>query len=511
MLSSLAGAYNPEGTLMHLKRSKIGSEGLGLRMRAGLERLMGLRPAAVALAGVGATTWLSFHFGQGFPFTGFLDLVLVVLTALYGGFWQATGVSIVAVGCLDYFFVPPLFSFVSSPEDWMALGAFELTALVISRLSLNLRSVATEAVAGQRDMEHLYETSRRILLLNRADEPGPPITALIRETFELETVTLFDAVPAATFQSGLDSAAAEHRTRDAYCLGASSFDQQTNSWYCVVRVGTRPVGALGLTGTAMTSLAADALASLTGIALERARAAQRESRAEAARQTEQSRAAVLDALAHEFKTPLTVVRTASSGLLAVGGLTELQTDLLTVIDRQATTLDHLTQHLLMTARLDSAHFAPQREAVLFSALVRGAVDRLSRESDRQRFQVAAPPQECAVLADPEQIRSALAQLIDNALRYSEAGSAIHISMTPEKSRTVVTIRSKGPILAAEDCERIFERFYRAPQTQNVAAGTGLGLSIVKRIVSAHHGSVWAEPAAGYGTSFSIALPSARGR
>ena len=114
-----------------------------------------------------------------------------------------------------------------------------------------------------------------------------------------------------------------------------AFDPETRSWYCVLRLGTRPVGGLALIGTEMTPLGATALASLSGIALERVRALQRESRAQAARQTEQLRTAVLDALAHQFKTPLTVARTASSGLLALGGLSELQTDLVNIIDRQA--------------------------------------------------------------------------------------------------------------------------------------------------------------------------------
>src|ERR1700738_3099669 len=122
-------------------------------------------PAVVSLSGVAACTWISFHLGQGFAFTGFLYLVLVVLAALHGGFWQATLTSVVAATCLNYFFVPPIFSFVNSPENWVALGAFEFTALVISRLSLQVRKEATEATAGRRDMERLYATSRRILLL----------------------------------------------------------------------------------------------------------------------------------------------------------------------------------------------------------------------------------------------------------------------------------------------------------------------------------------------------------
>jgi two-component system sensor histidine kinase KdpD len=519
MLLSFAGPYNSQAATRRLKAPRIGpretlrgvSAGVPAPVRAAIEWLRRLRPAFAALAVLCAITWLSFHFGQGFPFTGFLYLVLVVLTALYGGFWQATAISIVAAGCLDYFFVPPLFSFVSSAEDWVALGAFEFTALVISRLSLNARKVAMEAVAGRRDMERLYETSRRILLLNRLGEPGGPITTLIRDAFDLRTVTLFDAIPAATFQSGKRSTDAEQHTRDAYCLAASSFDQTTNSWYCAVRVGTRAVGGLGLSGTAMTSLAADALASLTGIALERARAAEREARAEADRQTEQARTAVLDALAHEFKTPLTVVRTASSGLLAVGGLSELQTDLLAAIDRQAGMLDQLTHNLLKTARLDREHFTPRQEAVRFSELIDDAIAALENATDRMRFQVAPRSQEASVLADREQILTALSQLLNNAIRYSEPNSRVDIFLAEEKGRTVLTIRSKGPVLTVDDCERIFERFYRAPQTQHISAGTGLGLSIVKKIVSAHRGSVWAEPNAGYGTSFSISLPSAGAR
>jgi K+-sensing histidine kinase KdpD len=127
---------------------------------------------ALALAAVALCTWVSFRLGQSSAFAGFLYLVFVVLTALYGGFWQATVVSIAAAACLNYYFVPPIFSFANSPANWAALGAFEFTALVISRLSQRARA-SHGRVAGRRDMERLYETSRRILLLDSAGEPGP--------------------------------------------------------------------------------------------------------------------------------------------------------------------------------------------------------------------------------------------------------------------------------------------------------------------------------------------------
>jgi two-component system, OmpR family, sensor histidine kinase KdpD len=468
-------------------------------------------PGGLALAALAVCTWGSFRLNQGFAFTGFLYLVLVVLAALYGGFWQATVISMAAAACLNYFFVPPIFSFANSPANWVALGAFEFTALVISRLSLDARLQAIEAIARRCEMERLYETSRRILLLNDRGESGSLITSLIRETFALKAVGLFDALSGAAHQSGEMPAAAEQQTRNAFLLAADSFDLETCTWYCVLRVGARPVGGLALHGTRMTKLAATALASLSGIALERVRTLQREARAEAARQTEQLRTAVLDALAHQFKSPLTVARTASSGLLAVGGLSELQAELVTVIDEQARTLDHLASRLLSAAMLDSTECRPKREPVLFSRLVCAAIERLEQEADRKRFRVpAAPTPEALILADSELILTSIAQLLDNALKYSDPGSPIEIACTANKNAVVLTVRNKGLAIAPQDRERVFERFYRAPGTQHLPAGTGLGLSIVKKIVASHHGSVWADGEPGYGTSFSMSLPAQGG-
>ncbi len=465
-------------------------------------------PSCLALAALAVCTWVSFHIGQTFAFTGFLYLVFVVLVALYGGFWQATVVSVAAAACLNYYFVPPIFSFANSPANWMALGAFEFTALVISRLSQRAQLRAKEAVAGRRDMERLYETSRRILLLDSSREPGSLIPSLIRDIFDLRAVQLFDAQSAATYQSGDGPAAAGQQTRDAYFRGTDTFDPATRTWYCVVRPGVRPVGGLALIDTEMTKLAATALASLAGIALERARTLQREFRAQAARQTEQLRTAVLDALAHEFKTPLAVARTASSGLLAVGGLSDLQAELVMTIDQQANKLDRLASRLLSAAMLDNTEFKPRREPLLFSSAVGVVIRRLESPADQERFRVSGASQEVPVLADYELILTAIGQLVDNSVKYSEPGSPIDILLATRNSEVILTVRSKGIVVASSDRERVFERFYRAPETHHLPAGTGLGLSIVKKIVDAHRGSVWAVGEASYGTSFSLALPAA---
>jgi two-component system sensor histidine kinase KdpD len=476
--------------------------------REGQALVSSLLPGGLSLVALAVCTWLSFRVGQSFAFTGFLYLILVVVTALYGGFWQATVVSIAAAATLNYFFVPPIFSFVNSTANWVALGAFEFTALVISRLSLRAQVQAEEAITGRQDTERLYETSRRILLLDGSGELSNQITSLIREIYNLRAVDLFDAPRAAMYWSGPGPSEAEYKTRQAYFVGEDCFVAATGSWYCVLRLGTQPVGGLALHGTTMNKLAAAALASLCATALERHRALQRESHAEAARQMEQLRTAVLDALAHQFKTPLAIARTASSGLLAIGGLSELQTDLVTSIDEQAKKLDHLASRLLTAARLEAAEFKPRQAPLLFSRVVGLAIQELDRDSDRARFRISVPIQEKPVLADQELIQTSVAQLVNNAIQYSEPGSPIEVTFLIEERWVIFRVRSKGLVVTPTECERIFERFHRAAEARHAPAGTGLGLSIVKKIVEAHRGNVWAEGESDYGTSFSIALPIA---
>jgi two-component system sensor histidine kinase KdpD len=466
-----------------------------------------LRCCCLTLAGVGVCTWVSFALGQGFAFTGFLYLVFVVLAAMYGGFGSATLVSILSAACLNYFFVPPIFSFANSPANWVALGAFEFTALVISRLSDRAHRRTVEVEGLYEEMERLYKTSRTILLLASSEEPGSLIASSIRETFGLKAVQLFDAARATMYSSGECPADTDCQTRNAYLLGSDTFDPATRSWYCVLSFGGRPVGGLSLVGTGVTKATATALASLSAIALDRAQVLQKEFRARADKQTEQLRASVLDALAHQFKTPLAVARIASSGLLALGGLTELQTEFVTSIDQQARRLEHIASQLLKAARLEATEFKPRRKALLFSTLAHAAVRDLESTLDRERVRVAAPSVEIPVFADHELILTSITQLIDNAVKYSDPGSPIEVEIAGKEGRVVLSVRSKGLVVARADRERIFERFYRALDTRHSPSGTGLGLSIVKKIAEAHQGNAWASGEEGYGTTVSISLPS----
>ena len=477
--------------------------------RAVVAKLATVVPCVAALAGVAGCTWFAFHVGLNLGSVGFVYLIFVVLAAFYGGFWQATIVSVIAAASLDYFFDEPVFSFsVAKVADWVELGAFEFTALAISELSNRAQLRASEAEAARRDTDRLYQTARRLLLLENPGNPGNLMSLLIRETFDLRAVVLFDALSTKLYESGDAVSGATDRTREAFFSNSDSFDTAKETWYCVLRVGKRPVGAMALCGTPMRELAASALTSLVAIALERAHTLERQYHAEAARQAEQLRTAVLDSLAHQFKTPLTVIRTASSGLPVVGGLSEAQTELVSLIDQEARRLNELASRLVSAPALNTAEFEGEPEPLILSRLMRAALQEVA-PADRDRFRIHVAAQEPPVFANRELVLTALAQLVDNALKYSTPDSPIDVRLAAKKDDVVLSVRSKGLVVSNADRDRIFERFYRAPGARDSSSGTGLGLSIVKSIAANQRGHVWAKGEPGYGTVFSLSLPVVR--
>jgi hypothetical protein len=278
------------------------------------------------LAGVAAVVLLTFcafrlhlNLSTSVP-RGSLYFLIVVMVAVVWGFWEASVTSLIAVNCLNYFFVPPVLTWrVSDPQNWVALATFEITALTVSRLSTRAQSQARAEARQRAEVEKLYELSRRILFLDRRQRSGRrscPHSGDLPDGIR-GPVRRRAGAPGCDRFRGKRS-----RTTRAQRLfpGQHSGRADAHTWAHVLRLGSRPVGAIAIRGPEVGRLAIVSIASLAAIALERARSFEKESRAEAARQTEQLRTAVLDSLAHAFKTPLTAIRTASSGLLEAGRL-----------------------------------------------------------------------------------------------------------------------------------------------------------------------------------------------
>jgi two-component system, OmpR family, sensor histidine kinase KdpD len=469
-----------------------------------------IRFTAHALAG-SAVVWLTAYVGVllhvNFATTGFLHLLTVVLVAMVAGFWEATVTSVAALICLNYFFVPPVYTFyVSDPQNWIALITFESTALLVSRLSIQMEKQARKAILERRGMEKLYELSRRTLLMDPQKLPGSQIVAQIRDVAEVDAVALFDASRARVDAAGTASLELETLARDTYLRDRSEDQAAPLTWSRVLRPGKNSIGAIVLRGSNLNPLLADSIASLTALALERARSFEKQSHAEAARQSEQLRTAVLDALAHAFKTPLTAIRTASSGLLEAGRLDPAQEDLVTLIDEESDRLSILSTRLLQTAKLEASETKLRRESVLVPQLIDEILAAHSSQLDGHPTQVSITNQRCVTYGDRELLGTAITQFIDNAAKYSTPGSPIAIAVDDREGEILISVHNEGSEVRPEDRERIFERFYRSPGSNHRAPGTGLGLSITKEAAEAHRGRAWVNSEAGKGTTFFLSLP-----
>ncbi len=392
----------------------------------------------------------------------------------------------------------------------MSLGTFEFTALVITLLQERAQLKAAEAAAARQGSERLFKAARGILVLDKTGVLGNRIASLIREEFDLRGVALFDAPTAGFFVSGDCPPKTEQGVRDAYFQNSDTFDSDTQTRFCALRAGATPVGGLALRGTMMPGVVAHAIASLCAITLERARSLEKEAHAEAARQAEQLRSAVVEALAHQIKTPLCVIQAASSGLPALGELSETQAELVTSIDEQSTKLNDLVSRLLGTADLETAQIEPHLAPALLSDLVKAAISSLEDQAQHARFQVSVESKEAPALADGKLMVIVFEQLVDNAVKYSIPRSPITVTVTMDSKEIKVRMHNQGRVIAPADRDRIFERFYRTAEARQGPEGTGLGLSIAKRIVEAHHGRIWAESGTAEGTILSIVLPGALG-
>ena len=444
------------------------------------------------------------------PVAVLLYLLIVVPTALLSGFWQAVIVSLTAVVVHSYFTTRQTQSNpAADPANTVTLLAFVLVALVVSRLSARVTDNARAAESWGGQMHDLYEFTRRTLQLNLHEEPGPQLAELVHEIFALEAVAVFDADLHQVYQAGIWSLDPLELAQNVYYFETSDDDLATGVGRRVVRLGTVPVGSLVVRGET-SPLTNNAIASLIAITFDRYRAFANESRIETERRTEQLRATVLDSLAHAYKTPLTAIRAASTGLGEMGRLSEGQAELVALIDEQTGLLSDLTTRLLTTARLDAGKITIHATPVGVGPLIEEVVDSLRDRLASMKVSIDLKEDNLTVCCDRQLMVMLLTQYIDNACKYSIFGTTITIRVVHVNAEAIFSVHSYGPVIPMADRERIFNRYYRSSTYSNRAAGTGIGLSVAKRVATIHGGYVWVTSDEIEGTTFFAAIP-AKGR
>ncbi len=461
---------------------------------------------AAGAAGALLITCVAYRFHFNLSSATSVQLLLVTAIALRWGFLEAGIVSLLSVACLDYFFTEPLFRFyMADPHDWVALGAFESVALVVSSLSNQVSRHARESELHRSQLQKLYELSQSILLLDRQKPLEPQLASLLHSTLRVDGVVLWNAYELRLCRSG-ECDVTDDQVRSIYFTDSNGDDSATSISRRVLRVGLRPIGSLLVCGHSLDAATINAAASLAAVAIERARSFSMETSAEAARQSEQLRAAVLDGLAHAFKSPLTTIRSASSGLLAMNTLSGAEKRLVALIDQHATQLTDLSTRLLRTARLDSGELRLRREQIDLTQLIECCVEASAHELGGHPIDLRAGARLSLVWADKQLLQMAFFQLLDNAAKYSRPGSSIVVDVQEEPAEMFISVRNEGSFIPAEERDKVFQRFYRSPGSEHRAAGTGIGLSVVRRITEAHQGRTWVTSDPESGTTFVLTLP-----
>lgn len=456
----------------------------------------------------GITLFYSLVFTEANSTTVAMTFLLATLAiATAWGLREAIVASIVSVACFNFFYLPPVHTFtISDPQNWVALTAFLVTAVVASQLSASAKQRAVEATRRQQEMERLYDLSRALMLTDNHSAVASQISQRIEQVFDVRGVAVFDRSQDQIYRTGsIDSVVSDTKLKDAAVQRTASFDPITNLSILPLTLGGGLIGSLAIYGAQISDAALQSIGSLAAIVMERARAEEAAARMEAARQNEAMKSMMLDALAHEFKTPLTSIKAAASSLL--DERPNAQKELVTIIEEESDRLDSLVTETIRMARIESGDLRLDRRPHSVRKLIDEALSKLRILLEDRDVQVHVESNLPEVVADRELIELTIRQLLTNALKYANPDSSIIIRATAEAGVIKITVKDFGPGIPEKDLTRIFERYYRVEGSGRIP-GTGMGLTIARDIVEAHGGEIWAESVRGAGSEFCFTLPVA---
>jgi two-component system, OmpR family, sensor histidine kinase KdpD len=440
---------------------------------------------AASIAAAAAVTGLVYALRPVAPDVtlGTLYVFAVVPVALAFGLAYAVPVSVASMLLFNFLFLPPLHSFtLRDSENWTVLATNLVTAVAVSHLAASARRRAAEAERRERQATLLAAVA--IELLEGGDTQRRLRRIAVR-TAEVLGVRRVSIELGSLRRPGPGEEAHELRAGDR-------------------RVGTLFLDAGARMDSALAHQLLPALASLLAIAQEREQLAGRALETESLRRADAIKTAILRAVSHDLRSPLTAIRAAGEGLASRAlDLTDAdRAELLETIVTEARRLDRLVANLLDLSRLEAGAADPRPELRTVDDLVARALDGLGPDGNRVRYTL--PPASPLVRVDPAQIERVVVNLLENALKFSPPASPVEVAVEHADGEVVVRVRDHGPGLTAGQAERVFEPFLPGRQ----GGGQGLGLAIAQAFAQANGSRVWAEPAGGAGTVFSLAMPAA---
>jgi two-component system sensor histidine kinase KdpD len=451
--------------------------------RIGRRELLGLLASAVAVAAVTGIVEVVRPHAPVFSL-GTLYVLAVLPVAVVWGRTFAIATSLVSMLAFNYLFLPPELKFtLTGEENWVALVVFLATGVLVADLASRARRRATEAEQRRREAALLAELST-VLLSGASVET------------ELERIAAGAASVLGASRGELEFDIPERRPG--------------RRWLPLL-AGQRPIATLYVPAASPLDEAAaarflPALGSLLAVATERERLQHEALEAEALRRSDSLKTALLRAVSHDLRSPLTTIRMAVESL-ASSELDLGQADrenLLEAVRTEAERLDRVVGNLLDLSRVQSGAAQPERSLHALDGIV---VQALGGLEGHERVDIELPPGLPLVEVDAAQIERVLVNLLENALKFSPPGSVVTVRASAQGGDVAVRIEDEGSGVPPADRELIFEPFRRG-STAAGQRGTGLGLAIARGFAEANRGGLQAEGRAPNGSCFVLTLPAA---
>jgi two-component system, OmpR family, sensor histidine kinase KdpD len=469
---------------------------------------------AAALAAVLAITFFYTHTHRfNVTTVAFTYLLAILGVSAFWGLGISLFMTLAAALAYNYFFLPPVGSFsIADPQNWIALVTFLATSLLASNLSARARSQAAEANVRRHEVERLYKFSQRLLIAGNPIELLNAIPRLIVETFEVGAAALFLSDKQKMYRSGMILPQLDVDILKAVVAREElQIDPKRSLCFAPLRLGSRILGSLGISGPVLSRETLEAMGTLIAVAIERGYAIEMVGKTEAAREGERLKSALLDAITHDFRTPLTSMKASVTTLLSPANLDGGQRDeLLHIIDEECDRLNRLIGEAAEMARLEAGEVKLQIEPVLAKDLIAGALDVCKGVLGTRPIRIELKNPELTVRADFARAEEVLVHLIQNANLYSASDHPITISAEERDDFVQFSVADQGPGIGEGELGLIFDKFYRGTDQRYRVQGTGMGLPIAKAIVEAHGGTIGVISQVGHGSVFSFTLPILRG-
>ena len=458
--------------------------------------------------------------------TVMLFLAAVACVAYWFGTGPAILGSVAAVLVFDFFFVEPRLDFAVSDAQYVVTFAVMLAiGILISTITSRLKAQLESGKRRERRISSLQEMGKQLSSLSGevflvsaagakvAELTGGEVAIYLRQfsgpphlAYGLKGEITGHPLSLPVAQWVID-----HNERAG--AGTNTLPNALALFFPLTG-SQQTLGALAIRAADMPRLLEpderrmlEACANQLALALERDQLAIEAAEARIEAEAEQVRSALLSSVSHDLKTPLAAIAGASSSLLAVNSIDDAtRRQLLETVADEALRLNRLLENILQMSKLDAGAAAPNKEWHVLEELVGSALHRVRGELSAHPVDVRISPQLPLLLVDGLLLEQLLVNLLENAARYTSAGTPIQIVGAPEGNSLRLSITDHGPGIPAGMEERIFEKFYRANPAADAGRGSGLGLAICRAIAKTHGGNITAANRPGGGAEFVVRLP-----